>query len=530
MNMNTELNTANKKFSVKDEFCVWNESGKTILENEINEEYVLPDYLPDIRKILLVKTDVYGSDVIANENMIEQSGEVVFSILYSGNDGKIRCISYRAPYSSSVAFENVYDESVLEYNTKLKNRSARALSPRKLSLKAKIVTDVSVKNKLCVSPRLTGHTSVEDEFSLERKTDVVDCINYINLTESDIRVSEDITFDGRSPIGEIISCVPELFVTECRYSQGKMTLKGTVRVTGLVMLAKEAEDEKEEYSSFEKNIPISHTFETELPGDNWDCTAKLELGAFEYGAGIDSYGESRIVEIDFVCRAKIMAMRNEDSVFTDDVYSTAYSYENTYKRMDTERLVKCVNTNVSVSGRSDDLKGDGEKIDRIIMNSAEAEMNEAKIENGKMIFSGECTVKSLTMSENGNYGNFEYSFPVKFEMPCEVDSDNYRYVCDCTVINSRASLDDNKINSNVEIGMNIYVADEVSRDAVETIAIDKTMPINRNGEKTVLLYYPDTNENLWDVAKKYSVSRNALASANAKIKGDTMPRVLVIPR
>ena len=78
--------------------------------------------------------------------------------------------------------------------------------------------------------------------------------------------------------------------------------------------------------------------------------------------------------------------------------------------------------------------------------------------------------------------------------------------------------------------MNIYVVDEVSRDAVETIAIDKTMPINRNGEKTVLLYYPDTNENLWDVAKKYSVSRNALASANAKIKGDTIPRVLVIPR
>ena len=59
MNLNTDMNMANKRFSIKDEFCVWNESGKTTLENEINEEYVLPDYLPDIRKILFVKTDMF---------------------------------------------------------------------------------------------------------------------------------------------------------------------------------------------------------------------------------------------------------------------------------------------------------------------------------------------------------------------------------------------------------------------------------------------------------------------------------------
>ena len=180
--------------SFKDEFCVWSEGVKATVEYDVSEEYILPDYLPDIRKILLVNAKVEENDGFIQEGKAEYSGDVVFNVVYIGDTGQIKFVTQAYPYTNYLADEGIYDDSVIEAVTRVDNRSVRAVSPRKLLLKGKVVTDISIFNKLCVSPRLVGGSGVEDEFTLERKTDRIDCVNYMQFTESDIRVSEDIEY------------------------------------------------------------------------------------------------------------------------------------------------------------------------------------------------------------------------------------------------------------------------------------------------------------------------------------------------
>ena len=523
---NGNQNLENMKISLKDEFCVWSEAGGATLENEVSEEYILPDYLPDIRKILLVRTRIEEDDIFTEEGRAEVGGKVVFNIIYLGDTGEIKSIRQECAYNSFANSDSIYDESIIDIQSSLKNRSVRALSPRKIMMKAKVISVISVRNKLCVSPRLIGSTSIEDEFTLERSINRTECVNFIQFNESDIRVSEDIEYKGRNAIGELIAYDAEVLPTECKYTDDKLYIKGIAKIWCLV--ADTTEDEKVQYDVIEKNLPITHTSELTLPNGDWDCFMQIELGDFECSVANNSYGESRMIEADLVCRAKITAISNESSVFTDDVFSTAYEYANTYKRVNTEKMVKTSCTNFSVSGSSELQKTDGSSLDRVIFSSVDAEISAVDIIQTKAVFTGECNVKTVHVDKDGGYVNSEFSFPIRYEAPVG-NIEKHRCRCDVSVLDSRVTADGNKINVNAEVGINYSLFENISVDTVETIAINKSEPLQNLNEKVMVLYYPDKNETLWSVAKKYNVSRSALENVNNRQLSEGLPRVIVIP-
>ena len=164
----------------------------------------------------------------------------------------------------------------------------------------------------------------------------------------------------------------------------------------------------------------------------------------------------------------------------------------------------------------------------MILSSVDVDMASVDVSQGKAVFNGECNVKAVVSDKDGSYVNTEFSFPVRYEMPIG-DVEKYRCRCDGTVLDSRVSLDDNKLNVNAEIGINYELFENVSADTVEVVAINKSQPLQNVNEKVMVLYYPDKNETLWSVAKKYNVSRASLENVNNKQLSEGLPRVIVIP-
>jgi len=524
MNSNINGNTV----SLKDEFCVWSDAGKAYLDNEVNGEYVLPDYLPDIRKILMVNVGTEGENVYVDDGRIEIGGEAVFKVIYLGNEGNIRSVIYKAQYSGNVTLDGIYGDSIIDVKTKINNKTVRALSPRKLSLKSALTTSVKVKNKLCVSPRLTGHSGVEDEFKLERKQDNIKAVNYVKLNDENIRVSEDITYEGRNGISDVICCDVKVFPTDCRYSQGKVTVKGTAVASFMLVNEEEGDGITENYEYIEKKLPIEHIFDTSLTGEGWECLVKFEVAAFEYGIANDNYGENRIIELDFDCKASVTAVRNEDSIFTSDVFSTEYDCANTLVSVETEKMVKCVYTNFSVSGSTEISSNDVKEPEKNVLWVAEPHINDVVYKNGKMSVIGECTVRSVVKEKDGGYINQEFSFPIKYELAAE-EAEFFDCRCECGVINSRISLNDKKVSADIEVGLHLSVFEKVKKETVDVINLDKSSPIPKNSERVMVLYYPEKNETVWDIAKRYKVNRAELTMTNKGLNESNIPRVIVIP-
>ena len=59
---------------------------------------------------------------------------------------------------------------------------------------------------------------------------------------------------------------------------------------------------------------------------------------------------------------------------------------------------------------------------------------------------------------------------------------------------------------------------------------DRNNPINIS-DSSVLLYYPENGEKLWDIAKKYNSTSDSIISANdLKNTDDCSAKVLLIPK
>ena len=514
----------NRKHSLKDEFCVWSEIGNTSVEKELSEEYILPDYLPDIRKILFVKASTADNEVFVSDGKAEIEGKVLFNVIYLGDTGEVRCISREYSFGNIANVEGIYEESSVEVTNSVKNKSVRALSPRKLLIKGKAVSDVKVYNKLCVYPRVIGSTGIEDEFTLERNTKKTECINYIRFTENDIRVSDDISVNGA--IKELICSDIEFYCSDCTYSNGKLNVKGTAKVCMLLDMLQDGDGFF--YETVTKNIPINHTADITLPEGTWCCFARIEKSAFECALANDSNGVQNVVEIDFSAKADVVAMSNEESIFTDDVYSTGYSYNNKYKTVETQKLIKCMNVNFTSYGTNELQMSEGENISKILLSSVEPERVTVEMKDTRVVFSGECAVKSVLQTSSGSYRNEEFVFPIRFETP--IDTDGYlEFITNCTCIEHKTSVDGNMMNINAELGLNVAFLEKVSETTVESVAIDKSSPLEAPSEKVMILYYPEQNETLWSIAKKYGIQREVLQKINKLANTEELPRVLLIP-
>lgn len=524
MNMDNSLNGRMPLF--KDEFCVWSPAGKAALEYDVNGEYVLPDYLPDVRKVLAVRTRLSEDAESVTDGRAEYSGDVIFTVVYLSEDGRVKSIRQSYPYTNFIALESIYEDSVINAEQRITNRSVRAVSPRKLILKAKVLTEVEIFNRLCVSPRLVGGSGVEDEFAVERMTDSVGCVSFIPLTESDIRVSSDVEYKGRMPISEIVCSDVSLFLTECRCSDGRISLKGNARLWALVECADA--DGKVLYDSVEANLPIEHTIQHGGINSENQCVGKLKLNELECGLGADAYGENRLLQVDFACAAELLAAANEETVFTSDAFSTVYEYENAFKTVDTERVAKMGISNFSVDGNAELPAAEGISYVKVTASAFECNMALESLADGKAVFGGECNVRLVVSDEKGGLHTVDSVLPLRFE--AKADSvDNGRATMDCRVIDSSFSLDGSRVNVNLEIGVSYGVFERISVETVSAITLDKGRERSVVPDGSMILYYPDAKETLWSIAKKYGVTRSALEKANGDPDDNNLPRVLLIP-
>lgn len=525
--MNKEnLGAENKKYAKRDEFCVWQNAGKASLEKDVGEEYVLPDYLPNMRKILFSRVKTEGGKHFVDSGRIELEGEVTVYVVYLSDTNEIKYVSRSFSYDGVVNIDGVFDDSVVFVDKEIKNKTVRAISPRKLSLRATVLCEVFAKNKICISPKIMGSTSMEDEFTLERKTNISESADYVTVNENDIRLSEDIEYNGKRPIKELLFFDLDILTTDCKYSGGKMEIKGTAILKCVVDTG--GSDEEKEYELIEKRIPVYHSFEVELPNAPWECRAMLELYDFECGAANDSYGESRIIEADIALNAVVTCITNETNVFTDDIFSVEYGYDNSYRTVEKEKLYRCLYTNFSVDGTGELPESEQGEYRKIVYSTSDAYIDQTEYKNNKLVFSGKCNAKGIAETAENGYVSFDITFPIRYEMQAEGIKE-HKCLTKCGVVDSRVSISDGRLNVNSEIMLNSVIFDVDTVNTVDQVLLDKSSSAKKHDGKTMILYYPDESETLWSVAKKYGVSRSSLEGANNREMHEKLPRVLVIP-
>ena len=135
---------------------------------ECTGEFTLPDYLPEIRKIIRIDGKAIPSGKFLSSSKAEFAGIVAYTIIYSCAEGELASCSLSCDYefSCNIPSNDLGDLSII-VDTELDNTVCRLSGPRKLSLRS------SIKNKVHIYANSSIKEISDDMLHIEKLSENV---------------------------------------------------------------------------------------------------------------------------------------------------------------------------------------------------------------------------------------------------------------------------------------------------------------------------------------------------------------------
>ena len=474
-------------------------SSKTVM-SELTGDFSLPDYQPQIKRLLQVRATATPAERYVGVGNAEMTGTVNYSILYAGNDGALYSVSQSEEYRFAVPVEltsefEIGDGIVCDVETAVETASGRVVSPRKLSLRAKL--------RSCV--RLLGTRIVEEKLdaapasSLQRLCKTVPCAQSFCGVGEPMTLQDEMLLDAQWSDVRVISADGQVLVTEAIAGSNAISCRGEVYLR--LLCCHEAGDASP--TAMMRKIPFSQSVAAD------GCEVNCEAVAHGVCSDLAVTVEDGRILCDVSVRLQARAERNVDVTFTKDLYSTAAEGENRYVEIPIPILLRAVNANFSVnhalSPEEAGIRNGVRILDATLLPGAVT----VESANGKYRLLGRCRCQ-LILSDGDDMSAQEIEVPYRFE----VDGSDARvedFSASVDALACRARIDGDRIFVDGELAVCATLRGE---GRLRMLAEAKLGDPTARSSSAYTVCYPSSGDSLWSVSKRYHRSVEEVSLAN----------------
>lgn len=472
---------------------------------ELSSDFSLPDYQPEIKRLLSVRATVSPADKYVGTGEAEFSGTVDYSILYAGNDGALYCTSQTGEYRFSVPMESAVDFElsdglVCDAEIFPELPVGRVIAPRKLSVKCRLRSRIRLYGTRLLTESFKG-VAEESVRRLRRCTEFKE--TFVGVSDP-IRLSDEILTDASAQALRVICADAVAFVNEVTCGSGCVNCRGEV----VLKLLCTNEGEEGAIFSQLRRIPFSGSVPTD--GAEVNCLACARGGVSDVVITVE---EGRIL-CEATVRVEARAERNAEMWFTEDAYSTEAEGECTVRQIALPVLLRAhtgnFSLNTTLSWKEAGLRQDATISDLSVIPFITGLENE----NGRYVLSGKCHCYALCSVE-GDVIMQELELPFRYvtEGSTEEVKD---YDADVVAVSCRARTDGERIHVDAELAIALMTHGERRIHALTEAEFSE--PIERAGE-AYLIAYPSRSDTLWSVAKRYHRAVEDVARMNPIAEG-----------
>lgn len=503
--------------SIQTAFC-----DKT-LTTEILQDFTLPDYQPEMRKLLRVTPSILPPSRFLGAGEAEFAGNVTFTVLYTGGDGALYTTELSAPYTFRVPLEdndrfagNVPMQIDAELSTD--TTITRVSAPRKLNIKCRLRARVTGLCDEETDMSITGETA--GSATLEKLERTHACGRTLFATGEALELTDEMTVAApASGEGELrlIENSGVVQVTEATPVEGGIACRGELywkaAVTRDRMTTEGEEDSSAANGEIElltRRIPFSQTVEMPLPSSQsgWEAMAHGTC------TGINARVEGDRILAAATILLEVQAQGSDRVTFVCDCFSTAREGGCEMRKFTYNRAIACINGNVTESGNISYAEAGIPQGAIPLELTGVAAPTGVVCERGHLILGGECLYQMLYRTPEGELGSAEFRLPLRYEVPieggrCEDGAYGASARMDLLGGRARPEGDGFAIDAEWAIAARMYAAAEV--EAVGEACFEG-MPEERRG--AYVLCYPEAGETLWAIAKRYHTSIRPLAALN----------------
>ncbi len=468
---------------------------------DISNEFTVPDYKPEIRRVLHVSPVVSQPVKYINSTSAEFNGNIDYNVLYVGADGELHSM----PFSAEYGFETPVEAEGFDFNDEItsccdtvcESIGVRVLGPRKMGIKCRLNSGVRIFGRKFIDQNFDFGNSCEHIQTLEEK---VNNAIIVRVDSDTIDISDE-TFVTAANQG-VVTANANVHVSSIRPLENSAAIDGEIN---LRMLCVDMDD-TQKTNVISKKIPYS----TEIDADGVSHEAMCVAKGYVSDLAINVEDDRIICDMS-VC-LQLEAQKNEEICLVRDVYSTEYDCNCSVKSYNLPSIGYALNGNFSmnekISRESIGLPESFEIVD--VYGSAAAEVCE--IVDTKAELRG--TAKYVfIIKTNDEYSSQNITLPIKYVFEC-ADKNIESYINEINVISCSARCDGEIVSLDAELGVvsvglssnDVLVVDDVKFGE----EIEKS-----KGEITVV--YPSADEDLWAVAKRYHVPVSEIEEKNPTV-------------
>ena len=462
---------------------------------EVGGDYTLPDYMPEVRRLLRVDTRATISGTYPNGDKTEVGGDCHYDMLYTDEEGHIVSAPLDGTFECVVPTKDVEDGQIL---LRVENVLCRPAGPRRVSMKA----------NLAVKPKVVRREEVADAASKTEGEEV-------ELMRKSLTSADTVLFSKREvPLGDKIKVEPrstmlstdgKVLVREVKCKENEVEVRGEVWVSCLL-----ANGEHTPYTITVK-IPFTELIDKEgiTPNGKGMAWGKVR----NIATALSQEDSTDTLGLDILMDLRGMAYENKVLAPAVDLYALQCPEKVTTAPLTCRWYPGMAMGNFTVDGAiSCDTMGitPGE---HPIDVRGEVMSAQGTVNGKEVIVEGEMKLYPIFTCENSyvaSTGTIPYK--VRLQMPEMVpDGSSLSVFAEC--VGCHARMDGSRMVADMELYVTALATKNETCQVVTEVSFDSDCPyMDEMGE--IIAVYLEGGDHLWKVGKKYHTSLRDLQCGN----------------
>ncbi len=486
-------------------------------EQSIDTDFTLPDYYPEITKILKVISDVNILSSQCNETGISVGGQVVLTLLYAGGDGKPNSFTHIFPFAKTVETKDASSGTV-NVVPRVGYLNTKAMGPRKVEIHGSMSLAISVNRAESISA--LSSTDCEGVYTKKVNKSVCEPIDIIT---KGVFIDDDIQISQTKPtVGKILRSSATSTVSECKTVSGKVVVKGDVDID---ILYCPADNGKPLLLSERRGF--SQILDCETDADSLKFEAYSSVDSLELHPKTSLDGEIRNIAFEAKIGLEVIPYIISEKTFVCDAFSGKYIADIFKKNICCEGIADSINDSF-VCKKSLDFGGGS--VSEIYDVWCNVSADHTSYDGNDILSKGQVIVNILGVNSDSEPIFFERPIDYEYRYGLLTSGDSFRCKPEIKLATVNSTLTGEgriEVEAELKIKGTVYKIETAS--AVIDIKLDKDNTYPKDNETAVVLYFPE-NESVWEIAEKYKTSPEKICDVNQLDSVDeAVSKILLIP-
>lgn len=493
------------------------------VEQAVELDYILPDYFPDIFRVLKCKlSPQIVSHMVSGDKLTFELNIGVKIMYLTENSNAVNTIDQKLSFTKSVDMNAPCEHPSVYLTPKADYANCRVVNRRRLDIRGAVSTK-------CKAVGEKKQPVVSDAFgaNIQLKKSVFTYPSKKLSATKRVTVVEELEIGTSMPsVVSIVRSDACITSSEHKVMSNKLIVKGEAEISMLYSCQSENDNALE---AMHFNIPFSQIIDMDGIDEHFEPYTDISVSGCEL-IPRSSGGEAREIECELVLLINCSALRFDTAELVTDAYSTCHECALT----ECEAKLDCMPIPISENSqvKTTCAYNEGEISCVYDIKSEVANVcGRYDFDNKRFVITSSVCFSIIAANENGCPICLDSEIPFEHCITSDDACEDSYIEPKITVIACNYSLiSSNAIEIKAELKIGGYMYESSSKRLITDISVDESTCKQMNESYALKLYYAEQDEDIWEIAKKYSTSINAIIEENELSQDGSLQKgMLLIP-